>query len=88
MSYLRCNDFLECHSRVNTTSLPPKGDGWVLDLRTVCLVSFCRERREGPHWKRRFVSALTKLAFNSSSVKLQATANGHQEELDHLAAYK
>src|SRR6266849_6988227 len=46
--------------------------------------AFCQGTREQPHWKRKFVSGLMNLAFNSSSVKLQATTNGHSKTNNYI----
>jgi hypothetical protein len=37
---------------------------------------------KAPHWNSKLVSRVMKLAFSSSSVKLQATDNGQQEEIE------
>ena len=37
---------------------------------------------KAPHWNSKLVSRVMKLAFSSSSVKLQATGNGQQEEIE------
>ncbi len=39
---------LECYGGIDIAGLTPKGDGWMFDVRTTCIVSFCRGTGKQP----------------------------------------